>query len=287
MRMCYQTGVQCYCMSTLHGIGIRHCWREDKVRASRAPVPHYHWGIHQRIRLKHMQVLPRENNTDPVRLSYRATVSQQQKMRVPDVRGYLIGSDVCLKSISSPICSRCNSITIWSTGIFHWNKEGKCMYNCVLAKLKDDKFPVQRLHAAVENWKEGGGGEEQGNPFYKGKNLLFLKYQMKQQNMTKPHTPVMTSVHSNACGTLNKSTSKFMPKTPETTPKMATTNVAVVSSSSNWISWFRTLSCKNNICDDHVSIFSCPDREWPNRLKEMKNNFHFSYILNLIAVAHC
>lgn len=32
------------------------------------------------------------------------------------------------------------------------------MYNCVLAKLKDDKFPVQRLHAAVENWKEGGGG---------------------------------------------------------------------------------------------------------------------------------
>jgi hypothetical protein len=28
---------------------------------------------------------------------------------------------------------------------------------------------------------------------------------------------------------------------------MATTNVAVVSSSSNWISWFRTLSCKNSI----------------------------------------
>jgi hypothetical protein len=35
---------------------------------------------------------------------------------------------------------------------------------------------------------------------------------------------------------------------------MATTNVAVVRSSSNWISWFRTLSCNSSICE-HLSFY--------------------------------
>lgn len=41
---------------------------------------------------------------------------------------------------------------------------------------------------------------------------------------------------------LNNDIWKFIPKMPATTPNMATTKVAVVSKSSNWISWFRTLS---------------------------------------------
>jgi len=116
------------------------------------------------------------------------------------------------------------------------------------------------VYAALSTaaWRKGGPEEEkrrEGTPglrasIYKGKNLLFLKYQRKQQNTTAPQTPVMARVHSNAWGTENRGTSKFMPKTPETTPKMATTNVAVVRSSSNWISWFRTLSCNSSICDD-------------------------------------
>lgn len=70
---------------------------------------------------------------------------------------------------------------------------------------------------------------------YKGINLLYLKYHRNKQKITRPHTPVITSTHWNADGTSNKAISKFMPKIPATTPNMATTNVAVVSSNSNWI----------------------------------------------------
>ncbi|KAL0441724.1 UNVERIFIED_CONTAM: hypothetical protein Sradi_0111300 [Sesamum radiatum] len=59
-----------------------------------------------------------------------------------------------------------------------------------------------------------------------------------------PQTPVIIRTHLNAPGSSNIGTAKFMPNIPATTPNMATTKVAVVSSSSNCISWFRTLSCK-------------------------------------------
>jgi hypothetical protein len=51
---------------------------------------------------------------------------------------------------------------------------------------------------------------------------------------------------------LKTSVSKFIPNTPATTPKIATMNVAVVSSSSNWISWFRTLSWGQEIQDTSI-----------------------------------
>lgn len=41
----------------------------------------------------------------------------------------------------------------------------------------------------------------------------------------------------------NTESSKFMPKTPVTTANSVTTKVAAASSNSNWMSWFRTLSC--------------------------------------------
>lgn len=63
--------------------------------------------------------------------------------------------------------------------------------------------------------------------------------------MTIPVIPVIIRTHLNASGSSNNDIEKFMPKIPATTPKIATTNVAVVSNSSNWISWFRTLSCKH------------------------------------------
>lgn len=53
--------------------------------------------------------------------------------------------------------------------------------------------------------------------------------------MITPLTPVIISTHWNADGVLNKAISKFMPNIPATTPNMVTTNVAVVSSNSNWI----------------------------------------------------
>lgn len=79
---------------------------------------------------------------------------------------------------------------------------------------------------------------------YRGMSLLYLKNHTNAENMMIPQTPVIMRTHLNASGSSNIAISKFMPNIPATTPKMATTNVAVVSSSSNWISWFRTLSCK-------------------------------------------
>ena len=78
---------------------------------------------------------------------------------------------------------------------------------------------------------------------HKGISLLYLKNQTNAPNMMRPDTPVTIRTHWNAFGTWKNEISKFMPKIPATTPKMATTKVAVVSNSSNWISWFRTLSC--------------------------------------------
>lgn len=67
--------------------------------------------------------------------------------------------------------------------------------------------------------------------------------------MTAPVIPVIIRTHLKAPGTSKNDIGKFMPNIPATTPKIATTNVAVVSSSSNCISWFRTLSwsSKNQI----------------------------------------
>jgi hypothetical protein len=59
---------------------------------------------------------------------------------------------------------------------------------------------------------------------------------MNAQNMMTPVTPVIRRTHLNAPASSNNGMAKFMPKIPATTPKMATTNVAVVSRSSNWIS---------------------------------------------------
>lgn len=77
---------------------------------------------------------------------------------------------------------------------------------------------------------------------YRGISLLYLKNHRNPQKMKAPITPVMMSTHWNAFCMLKTEVSKFIPNIPATTPKMATTNVAVVSKSSNWISWFRTLS---------------------------------------------
>lgn len=80
---------------------------------------------------------------------------------------------------------------------------------------------------------------------YSGISLLYLKNHKNEQKMTTPVIPVTIRTHLNAPGTSNHVIGKFMPNIPATTPNMATTNVAVVSSSSNCISWFRTLSWKN------------------------------------------
>lgn len=72
--------------------------------------------------------------------------------------------------------------------------------------------------------------------FYRGISLLYLKNQTKKQKMKAPTTPVMIRTHWNAFCMLKTEVSKFIPNTPATTPKIATTNVAVVSRSSNWIS---------------------------------------------------
>lgn len=42
----------------------------------------------------------------------------------------------------------------------------------------------------------------------------------------------------NVIGLLKTAVSKFIPKTPVTTAKIVTTNVAAVSNNSNCISWF-------------------------------------------------
>lgn len=81
---------------------------------------------------------------------------------------------------------------------------------------------------------------------YSGMSLLYLKNHTNEQNIMIPHIPVIIRTHLNAPGSSNIGISKFIPNMPATTPKMATTKVAVVSSSSNWISWFRTLSCEQN-----------------------------------------
>lgn len=81
---------------------------------------------------------------------------------------------------------------------------------------------------------------------YRGINLLYLKNHKNEQKMTAPVTPVIISTHLNADVSSNNGISKFIPNIPATTPNIATTNVAVVSKSSNCISWLRTLSCKKN-----------------------------------------
>lgn len=68
---------------------------------------------------------------------------------------------------------------------------------------------------------------------YSGINLLYLKNHKNAKNITAPVTPVIIKTHLNAFGSLNMGISKFIPKIPATTPKMATTKVAVVSSNSN------------------------------------------------------
>jgi len=69
-----------------------------------------------------------------------------------------------------------------------------------------------------------------------------LKNHRKEQKMMSPVTPVIIRTHLKALGSSNRSIGIFMPKTLATTPNIATTKVAVVSNSSNCISWFRTLS---------------------------------------------
>jgi hypothetical protein len=69
-----------------------------------------------------------------------------------------------------------------------------------------------------------------------------LKNQTKAQKIIIPAPPVIIKTHLKVQGSSNNSIGMFMPKTPVTTPKIATTNVAVVKSNSNFISWFRTLS---------------------------------------------
>lgn len=71
---------------------------------------------------------------------------------------------------------------------------------------------------------------------YRGMSLLYLKNHTKALNMMTPQIPVIIRTQLNAEGTSNNGISKFIPNIPATTPKMATTNVAVVSKSSNWIS---------------------------------------------------
>lgn len=64
-------------------------------------------------------------------------------------------------------------------------------------------------------------------------SLLDLKNHTNEENMQMPVTPVIISTHLNAPVSSKNGISKFMPKIPATTPNIATTKVAVVSSSSN------------------------------------------------------
>ena len=60
-----------------------------------------------------------------------------------------------------------------------------------------------------------------------------------------PPSPEQSNIHQKAAGSSsrpNKGT--FIPNIPATTPNIATIKVAVVRSNSNWMSLFRTLSCK-------------------------------------------
>jgi hypothetical protein len=62
--------------------------------------------------------------------------------------------------------------------------------------------------------------------------------------MTIPVEADIPSTQLKASGMSKSDISKFMPNIPATTPKIATIKVAVVRRSSNWISWFLTLSLK-------------------------------------------
>lgn len=87
--------------------------------------------------------------------------------------------------------------------------------------------------------------------------------------MKAPTTPVATSTHWNAFSILKTVVSKFIPNIPATTPKMATTNVAVVSSNSNWISWFRTLSWRHKKFKSNREMHKY-DMHSPKKLGEYK-----------------
>ena len=67
---------------------------------------------------------------------------------------------------------------------------------------------------------------------------------MKEANTRSPAIAVIMRTHLKARGSSKSSIGIFIPKIPATTPKIATTKVAIVKISSNWISWFRTLSCQ-------------------------------------------
>lgn len=64
-------------------------------------------------------------------------------------------------------------------------------------------------------------------------SLLCLKNHTKAENMHTPVTPVIRRTHLKAPSSSNIGIEKFMPNIPATTPNIATTNVAVVSNSSN------------------------------------------------------
>ncbi|KAI5066641.1 hypothetical protein GOP47_0019265 [Adiantum capillus-veneris] len=70
----------------------------------------------------------------------------------------------------------------------------------------------------------------------KGINPFHLKNRRKLKKTNRPQRPAMTMTHLKAPGSLKIAISMFIPNTPATTPYIATTNVAVVRRSSNWIS---------------------------------------------------
>jgi hypothetical protein len=63
-----------------------------------------------------------------------------------------------------------------------------------------------------------------------------FRNQRKKPKIKIPPNPEIMSTHWKAPVTSKKGISKFIPNIPAITPKMATTNVAVVRSSSNCIS---------------------------------------------------
>lgn len=66
--------------------------------------------------------------------------------------------------------------------------------------------------------------------------LLDLKNHKKEKKMRSPATPVINNTQLKADELLNNPIGKFIPNIPATTPKIATTNVAVVNNNSNCIS---------------------------------------------------
>lgn len=78
---------------------------------------------------------------------------------------------------------------------------------------------------------------------HNGSNLLCLTYSRKERYIAAQEKLEIIRTQLKLDARSNTESLKFIPKTPVTTAKIVTTNVAAVSSNSNWISWFRTLSC--------------------------------------------